>query len=231
MKKGFTLVELAIVLVVIGLLMGMAFKGKSLVDAARIKAEVNKVTKIGTAIHSYYAKYGALPGQTGNGNNITFTNQRMYNELIDQGMLKEGDFKSAGAGNAGGGSYWNFVGCEEGRSQQGNWWKVSSVNNNKNLCLYRSYVHPKDNVADLPNNPGQTAGGDISPAMDAQTLCHIETLLDDKNMRTGDARTTMQSGNVFSANGGEVTINPGGWNCLDKTVFNAKDFMYAIRIF
>lgn len=32
-QTGFTLVELAIVLVVIGLILGMAFKGKDLIDS------------------------------------------------------------------------------------------------------------------------------------------------------------------------------------------------------
>lgn len=54
-KKGVTLVELAIVLVVIGLLMGMAFKGKTLADYAKIKADINKINKIATALNVYYS--------------------------------------------------------------------------------------------------------------------------------------------------------------------------------
>lgn len=44
-QSGFTLVELAIVLVIIGLILGMAFKGKDLIDGAKVKnlaAQYNK---------------------------------------------------------------------------------------------------------------------------------------------------------------------------------------------
>ncbi|MBE9610558.1 type II secretion system protein [Chitinilyticum piscinae] len=61
-QGGFTLVELAIVLVIIGLILGMAFKGKDLIDGAKVKnmqAQYNKVT---SAFNTYYEKYGAYPG-------------------------------------------------------------------------------------------------------------------------------------------------------------------------
>ncbi|MBP9610124.1 MAG: type II secretion system protein, partial [Laribacter sp.] len=36
-QSGFTLIELSIVLVVIGLIIGMWFKGKDLIDSAKTK--------------------------------------------------------------------------------------------------------------------------------------------------------------------------------------------------
>jgi prepilin-type N-terminal cleavage/methylation domain-containing protein len=50
MKKAFTLVELSIVMVIIGLVMGMALKGKSLLDSATIRNEVNKLPLMQSAI-------------------------------------------------------------------------------------------------------------------------------------------------------------------------------------
>nr|WP_314898890.1 prepilin-type N-terminal cleavage/methylation domain-containing protein [uncultured Deefgea sp.] len=61
-QSGFTLVELAIVLVIIGLILGAAFKGKDLIDGAKVKnlsASYNKVT---AAFNSYFDKYGNYPG-------------------------------------------------------------------------------------------------------------------------------------------------------------------------
>lgn len=60
--KGFTLVELAIVLIVIGLLLGMAFKARNMVDAARVKSDISKITKISTAFNTYFSKFDTLPG-------------------------------------------------------------------------------------------------------------------------------------------------------------------------
>ncbi|MGL4602584.1 MAG: type II secretion system protein [Iodobacter sp.] len=59
---GFTLVELAIVLVIIGLILGMAFKGKDLIDGAKVKSADAGVNKIVSAMNIYFERYGAYPG-------------------------------------------------------------------------------------------------------------------------------------------------------------------------
>lgn len=60
---GFTLVELAIVLVIIGLILGMAFKGKDLIDGAKVKSAEASVNKIVSAMYVYFERYNsAYPG-------------------------------------------------------------------------------------------------------------------------------------------------------------------------
>jgi prepilin-type N-terminal cleavage/methylation domain-containing protein len=61
-QTGFTLVELAIVLVIIGLILGMAFKGKDLIDGAKVKSLAAQYNKIQAAFNIYFEKYGAYPG-------------------------------------------------------------------------------------------------------------------------------------------------------------------------
>lgn len=61
-QTGFTLVELAIVLVVIGLILGMAFKGKDLIDSAKVKNLAAQYNKIVAASNTFYEKYGFYPG-------------------------------------------------------------------------------------------------------------------------------------------------------------------------
>lgn len=219
-KNGFTLVELAIVLVVIGLLMGMAFKGKTLVDAARIKAEVTKIQKISTAINTYMAKYDSLPGQLDNG--TVQNNQEMFNTLIAEGMLKESDFKSVGTGGQGGGGWWNFVGCQEFQGANGRAWKVSPASNQSNLCVYRSSTKTSENT-----NNG--AGGDPGQLMDGLTICQIETLLDDKNVYSGDGRSTTAT---ISGSGGG-TLDNTNWDCAntDPAIHGGTTWGYAFRVY
>jgi prepilin-type N-terminal cleavage/methylation domain-containing protein len=64
MKKqsGFTLIELAIVLVIIGLLLGGVLKGQELINSAKIKNVVNDFNSTSAAIYGYQDRYKQLPG-------------------------------------------------------------------------------------------------------------------------------------------------------------------------
>jgi len=64
MKKqsGFTLIELAIVLVIIGLLLGGVLKGQELINSAKVKNMASDFRNIQVYIYAYQDKYKALPG-------------------------------------------------------------------------------------------------------------------------------------------------------------------------
>jgi prepilin-type N-terminal cleavage/methylation domain-containing protein len=64
MKKqsGFTLIEIAIVLVIIGLLLGGVLKGQELINTARVRALNNTVDGITAAWFSFQDRYRAFPG-------------------------------------------------------------------------------------------------------------------------------------------------------------------------
>ena len=61
-QTGFTLVEIAIVLVIIGLLLGGILKGQELINSARVKNLANDFRTIPTYIYGYQDKFRALPG-------------------------------------------------------------------------------------------------------------------------------------------------------------------------
>jgi prepilin-type N-terminal cleavage/methylation domain-containing protein len=61
-QSGFTLVEIAIVLVIIGLLLGGILKGQELINSARVKNLANDFRTIPTYIYAYQDKFKALPG-------------------------------------------------------------------------------------------------------------------------------------------------------------------------
>ncbi|MES2984614.1 MAG: type II secretion system protein [Pseudomonadota bacterium] len=61
-KSGFTLVELAIVLVIIGLIVGGVLVGQDLIKAATVRAAVSQLEKYDTAANTFRNKYNALPG-------------------------------------------------------------------------------------------------------------------------------------------------------------------------
>lgn len=82
-QKGFTLVEMAIVLVIIGLLLGGVLKGQELIKNSKVKALANDASGIASAMNGYQDRFRALPGddinakahvgtaaENGNGNGV-----------------------------------------------------------------------------------------------------------------------------------------------------------------
>ncbi|MHB1353344.1 MAG: type II secretion system protein [Thiobacillus sp.] len=81
-QSGFTLIEIAIVLVIIGLLLGGILKGQELITQGRIRNVANDFQSVTAAINLYQDRYRALPGDdagaatrwtsttSGNGNGI-----------------------------------------------------------------------------------------------------------------------------------------------------------------
>jgi len=60
--KGFTLIELSIVLVIIGLIVGGVLAGKDLIRAAGVRATITQIERYNTAANTFRGKYGYLPG-------------------------------------------------------------------------------------------------------------------------------------------------------------------------
>ena len=61
-QSGFTLIEIAIVLVIIGLLLGGVLKGQELINSARVKNLANDFKNVPVFIYGYQDKFKALPG-------------------------------------------------------------------------------------------------------------------------------------------------------------------------
>jgi prepilin-type N-terminal cleavage/methylation domain-containing protein len=61
-QSGFTLVEIAIVLVIIGLLLGGILKGQEMITQAKIKNVITDFNGIASALYAYQDRYRQLPG-------------------------------------------------------------------------------------------------------------------------------------------------------------------------
>ncbi len=87
-EKGFTLIEIAIVMVIVGLLIGGILKGQAMVKNAKIKRYHQDLDGIRAAWYAYFDRYGYYPGDdprasthfpgapNGNGNGRIDTTER-----------------------------------------------------------------------------------------------------------------------------------------------------------
>ena len=102
MKKGFTLVELSIVLVIIGLLIGGVLVAQSLIDSAKIQSTIKILGQSDIAISNFKDRYRQLPGDTnltlgaggytGDNDGIVETYTAMQMELVVIQPIKALDF-------------------------------------------------------------------------------------------------------------------------------------------
>jgi len=65
MDKGFTLIELAIVLTIVGLLIAGVVGGQSLVRHAELQSVIKDILRYKTAVATFKLEYGSLPGDFG----------------------------------------------------------------------------------------------------------------------------------------------------------------------
>lgn len=65
-QNGFTLIEIAIVLVIIGLLVGGVLQGQELIENSRVKQAVKDFNGTAAAMFAYQDRYGRIPGDDGN---------------------------------------------------------------------------------------------------------------------------------------------------------------------
>jgi prepilin-type N-terminal cleavage/methylation domain-containing protein len=67
-EQGFTLVELAVVMVIIGVLIGGILKGQELITNARVTSTISQFEALSAAKNDFQNQYSALPGDMQNAN-------------------------------------------------------------------------------------------------------------------------------------------------------------------
>lgn len=185
MKKGFTVVEMAIVLVVIGLITGMLIKGRELIDTAKMRFAVGNINKIELAINAYVAANGDLPEETffNTGTSAPYTQRYIIPRasFTEPGYIKESVFHYD--------QYvWQVIKCVDmPSSPYGRVWRQTDKYTSdgysrvyESVCLY-------SNEYDA-TRPGTDYTGNGLTRMPARFICNIEVIMDDENMFGSNGR-------------------------------------------
>lgn len=108
-SAGFSLVELAIVLVIIGLITGGILTGQDLIRASELNSVMADVNKFKTATNTFRIKYNSLPGDLRNAQSYWGINASCASGGSGTGTQTcngNGDGKIAGTGPTGTESNW-----------------------------------------------------------------------------------------------------------------------------
>jgi prepilin-type N-terminal cleavage/methylation domain-containing protein len=82
-QSGFTLVELSIVLVIIGLIVASVLVGQDLVRQAELRSTITQYEQFSAAVRTFQAKYSALPGDMAGDTLYGWTGDGDGNGLLD----------------------------------------------------------------------------------------------------------------------------------------------------
>ena len=91
-QKGFTLVEMAVVLVIIGILMGAILKGQELIKSAKEKKFFTQIRYLATVQYTFLDRMGHYAGDR-DGDGIIDDNDRAWDELKRQQLIGDNDKK------------------------------------------------------------------------------------------------------------------------------------------
>jgi prepilin-type N-terminal cleavage/methylation domain-containing protein len=105
-RRGFTLIEMSIVLVIIGLIVGGVLVGQSLISAAAVRAQISQIEKYNTAVNTFYGKYNALPGD------LAPAMAGQFGFVTGTGIPGDGDGNGLITGTNGGVAYGTYLNSE-----------------------------------------------------------------------------------------------------------------------
>jgi len=147
-QKGFTLIELSIVLVVIGLIVGGVLVGREMIRAAELRSVMSDITQFETSINTFKIKYNCLPGDcstatdffstSGNGDNdglVEMNNSyeayRFWQHLALAGMIP-GEYSGVSGSGGCGNKCASLTGTNVPASKitNGGYMALSELNNN-----------------------------------------------------------------------------------------------------
>ena len=191
---GFTLVEIAIVLVIIGLLLGGILKGQEMIVQAKIKNVIGDLNGVAAALNSYHDRYKALPGDDRNANaRWTLANQQGDGNGMISGKYNTGSATDEAA------LFWLHLrlagflqgsGTEQPLNAAGGKMGVQTGNGAVTGNAYGPVLATGAAV------PGFTGLILCSANLPAKIAAAVDAQIDDGNATTGSVRAGLGAGNI-----------------------------------
>ncbi|HET9651400.1 MAG TPA: prepilin-type N-terminal cleavage/methylation domain-containing protein [Usitatibacter sp.] len=213
-QSGFTLVEIAIVLVIIGLLLGGILKGQELINSAKVKNLANDFRVIPTYIYGYQDKFKSLPGDDANVTaHVTGGTAATTGGTLGNGVIE-------GAWNTPTATDESFLFWQHVRLAN-----LAAGPTNTGDATYRPQNAVGGNIGITSATSTQTVGGltgtylVCSSAILGKFAKQLDVQMDDGNTATGSMRVvadnTGTGGTAIPNSGAACTSSPTPATCVD----------------
>lgn len=199
-KAAFTLVELSIVLVIIGLIIGGVLTGQQIIQNARVTNALNTIQSYQAQFQTYVQNYGVMPGDDSNA-------PSRFPSALPATPVGDGN-------GALGGAFDSATASDESRLL---WADLRAAG------LIKNQITTGNSTAIQPPNPFNGVygfqNGAFSGAFNTTVLCMnnvplsaaqaIDSRLDDGSSNTGNVQSMASTGNVGEAIAGTVATSYG----------------------
>lgn len=220
-NKGFTLVELAIVIVIIGLLVGGVLQGKSLIEAAERQKVVKEYSEVVSAYNLFKSKYNCVAGDC-----VYAT--RYFDSAACDTLFSPCDSSYAESGGDGIFNNWRelhrfWVHLHMANmimlNDKGNHAHRKSAAKNRGMLVFNGvwggvYNFPAHNYYFLSND---STPGEYRSAFNPETTMFIDKKLDDEKPSTGIMVSVLGTANLGTCvTGTDYNIANSGISCVSS---------------
>lgn len=252
-SKGFTLIEMSIVLVIIGLVVGGVLVGIDLVRAAEVRAQISQIEKYNQAVNTFRGKYGYIPGdlqlnvasqfgfittactgtfafRDGNGFLDGQIRPNIYDQTIGEVQLFWADLSMAGLisetiPNGGVTVTCNYIGVDLVSTQMSEYFPAAKIGRSNMLAVYEADGSNWFSLSEMNAEIGATL--DTTANIPVIEAYNIDTKIDDGIPATGNVQATYLHNSQTSISNAPNTTTSGG---NSTSCYDTATGMYSITV-